>query len=261
MPPSRTPAAAASPETRSRSAGRRPRRPAPWRTRPPSLPDQAPPAERPGGKGDGLSVTTGLGGIAVGTALVVDLGRPPHGSERAGLPHSALALGTSVEAFPWVRMKAMRCWDPSFGKDVHARPSGLVTLAPAPKRAAPVPDHPGAETTEPRNVHRYRVVREVSAHHGLQPLPLLMQRQVALLPEILADRSQLRPHSLLRGAPEQPEFPFPRLGTDVRVSRPGEFHPQPLSEPYLNVSAHTAPIKKRRPPFRVASVQTETVAS
>src|SRR5260370_33024016 len=46
-----------------------------------------------------MIVTTGPLGIAVGTALVVDLGRPPHRSERAGLPHSALALGTGVEAF------------------------------------------------------------------------------------------------------------------------------------------------------------------
>ena len=30
--------------------------------------------------------------------------------------------------------------------------------------------------------------------------------------------------------------------TMVEVSRPGESHPQALAEPYLNVSAHTAPI-------------------
>ena len=32
------------------------------------------------------------------------------------------------------------------------------------------------------------------------------------------------------------------------VSRPGEFHPQPLAEPYVTVSRHTAPIA--RPPAR-----------
>ncbi len=30
--------------------------------------------------------------------------------------------------------------------------------------------------------------------------------------------------------------------TVVRVSSPGEFHPKALAEPYVNVSAHTAPI-------------------
>src|SRR5438128_9452801 len=34
------------------------------------------------------------------------------------------------------------------------------------------------------------------------------------------------------------------------VSRPGESHPEPLSEPYLNVSAHTAPaMEPRRTPI------------
>jgi hypothetical protein len=28
----------------------------------------------------------------------------------------------------------------------------------------------------------------------------------------------------------------------VKVSRPGEFRPQPLAEPYVTVSRHTAPI-------------------
>ena len=32
----------------------------------------------------------------------------------------------------------------------------------------------------------------------------------------------------------------------VEVSRPGESHPEPLAEPYLNVSAHTAPITEPR---------------
>ena len=33
-----------------------------------------------------------------------------------------------------------------------------------------------------------------------------------------------------------------RPGRNKRVSRPGEFHPQPLSEPDVNLSAHPAPI-------------------
>jgi hypothetical protein len=38
-------------------------------------------------------------------------------------------------------------------------------------------------------------------------------------------------------------------GIEFRVSRPGESHPEPLSEPYLNLSAHTAPaMEPRRTP-------------
>src|ERR1017187_6147854 len=33
---------------------------------------------------------------------------------------------------------------------------------------------------------------------------------------------------------------------DIAVSRPGESHPEPLSEPYLNLSAHTAPAMEPR---------------
>jgi hypothetical protein len=40
--------------------------------------------------------------VAVGTALrLVSSGRPPHGSQRAVLPHWALASGVGVKAFLW----------------------------------------------------------------------------------------------------------------------------------------------------------------
>jgi hypothetical protein len=51
-------------------------------------------------------------------------------------------------------------------------------------------------------------------------------------------------------------FGFAHLPGDLRilgewwVSRPGESHPEPLSEPCLNVSAHTAPaMEPRRTPI------------
>ena len=39
---------------------------------------------------------------------------------------------------------------------------------------------------------------------------------------------------------------------DITVSRPGEFHPEPLLEPYVNLSAHTAPAME---PSRTPSCQ------
>jgi len=45
------------------------------------------------------------------------------------------------------------------------------------------------------------------------------------------------------------------------VSRPGEFHPRPLSERCGSLSTHTAPIKQTRPRFLSASVRTDAVAS
>src|ERR1700674_4447201 len=42
----------------------------------------------------------------------------------------------------------------------------------------------------------------------------------------------------------------PVLKAHHKVSRPGESHPEPLSEPCLNVSAHTAPaMEPRRTPI------------
>lgn len=39
-------------------------------------------------------------------------------------------------------------------------------------------------------------------------------------------------------------------GEDQKVSSPGESHPEALSEPYLNLSAHTAPaMEPRRTPI------------
>jgi hypothetical protein len=40
------------------------------------------------------------------------------------------------------------------------------------------------------------------------------------------------------------------MNLDVKVSRPGGSHPEPLAEPYVNVSAHTAPaMEPRRTPI------------
>ena len=41
------------------------------------------------------------------------------------------------------------------------------------------------------------------------------------------------------------------------VSRPGESHPQPLSERCVSLSTHTAPIKQTRQPSHAASAQTD----
>ena len=46
------------------------------------------------------------------------------------------------------------------------------------------------------------------------------------------------------------EFRRPLARQRHKVSRPGESHPEPLSEPYVNLSAHTAPaMEPRRTPI------------
>jgi hypothetical protein len=46
-------------------------------------------------------------------------------------------------------------------------------------------------------------------------------------------------------------YPWPRV--PHLVSRPGEFHPQPLAERCGSLSTHTAPIKQTPPPSHGAS--------
>lgn len=41
--------------------------------------------------------------------------------------------------------------------------------------------------------------------------------------------------------PERQASVYQRAISTGRVSRPGELHPEPLPEPYVSVSAHTAP--------------------
>src|SRR5687767_11465894 len=63
----------------------------------------------------------------------------------------------------------------------------------------------------------------------------------------------LQSQLLLDPALYRRQRPFRRRLTayvDVAVSRPGESHPEPLAEPYVNVSAHTAPaMEPRRTPI------------
>jgi hypothetical protein len=44
-----------------------------------------------------------------------------------------------------------------------------------------------------------------------------------------------------------------RIAAPGLVSSPGEFHPEALAEPYVNVSAHTAPIIQPRKANQVAN--------
>src|SRR4029077_8756185 len=54
--------------------------------------------------------------------------------------------------------------------------------------------------------------------------------------------------------------PFPAIVLEIAyqlVSRPGESHPQPLSERCMRLSLHTAPIRRTLRSCRVASVRTD----
>src|SRR5271165_950046 len=75
------------------------------------------------------------------------------------------------------------------------------------------------------------------------------------LAKLLLDFKQLLPHPLAdRRAPHR-EVPFPVLPANVRSSRPAELHRQPLTEPSVRLSPHSAPIRQTRQSSRSANVQ------
>ena len=54
----------------------------------------------------------------------------------------------------------------------------------------------------------------------------------------------------LRGIRRREGRCAPTIRVVLRASRPGELHPGPLSEPYVRLSPHTAPIRRTRPQAR-----------
>src|SRR5439155_21399470 len=76
-----------------------------------------------------------------------------------------------------------------------------------------------------------------------EKLPFLRSRHRALL-VVHLELERLRDES--RDALHHPlTRPF-AANVDVAVSSPGELHPEALVEPYVNVSAHTAPTMEPR---------------
>src|SRR4030095_16418277 len=65
-------------------------------------------------------------------------GRPPHGSQRAELPHWALATGRGVEAVVGPRVEDLGRGEPPFGQGLQTFPVGSIALASSAKGMKPV---------------------------------------------------------------------------------------------------------------------------
>src|SRR6266478_1061099 len=83
----------------------------------------------------------------------------------------------------------------------------------------------------------------------LAPLPSLGRKATEFQqPRLVGVEGQAELREPFAQRRQEPLRVLAMLKAQHEVSRPGEFHPQALAEPYLNVSAHTAPII--RPPAR-----------
>jgi hypothetical protein len=141
------------------------------------------------------------------------------------------------------------------GQGKNARPRDPVSLAPAAESTPPLRKHPIPERPQAREVSWHRVVIEVALDDRPQPSSGLGQRIMHAHPKLLLDLSQLASHAFADRFAPYHESAKTVLPADVRLSRPAGFHHQPLVEPSVKLSPHSAPIKQTRQSSRSASVQ------
>ena len=153
-------------------------------------------------------------------------------------------------------VKDARFGEPIVGQAPHPLPGRPVFLAASLERPSPEVEDMEAEGGERWTVGRHGEVVEVAAHNLPQPFSLHGNRLVHAPSQFLFDGFELRPHSVAPGFPFDEERASMRLAADEGASRPTGFRRQPLLEPCLNLSAHTAPIRRTCRSCRYASERT-----
>src|SRR6516162_2170127 len=151
------------------------------------------------------------------------------------------------------RVEDDRFWEPGVRQPRHPCPGDPILVAATPQRAPPKVSDMVPEHVQCARVGRHGVVVEVAADNPCQPLPLLGYRLVHAPSQRLLDLPQLRPHAVPSGLSLQLKSARAGLPADEGVSRLAGFHRQPLVEPCVNFSAHTAPIRQTYRSCRSAS--------
>jgi len=170
---------------------------------------------------------------------------PLHGSGQAELPHPALTSGNNAHAAQGIRMTSTGGRQPAVDQAPHPVPEYMGVLAAPRKGAMPEPTDLEPKGTQRRAVGRHSVITDVSAHDRSQP-PAHFRDGIMHAPfELDLDLAQLRlqPFAYRLSQHREPSI-APLLPADVRVSRPAEFHHQPLAEPSVRLSPHSAPIRQ-----------------
>ncbi len=156
-----------------------------------------------------------LRAVAVGTALT---GRPPHRSQRAGLPHWAPALDSDGESVDRIWVADSRFREPAVDVLLHAVPGDVGLVTAEVQGALPEPSDTPAKAVQRSNVERHAAVPHVSFHDTSEPLPDHWDRVVYPPSQLAFDLRELSPHSLLDRPTFHPKFPRSPSRTDVRES-------------------------------------------
>ncbi|GEM_PF-751690 len=151
----------------------------------------------------------------VGVGIMV-AHHPLHGSQRAELPHWALASGDDAHATQWIRMAYVCRRQPQLDESSHPFPGNTGSLAASRQRALPEPPHPVPEHGQRPAIHGHAVVSDVPANDRSQPLPHRRNRVVPASPKLGFHLVQLRLQPLPHRLPKHRETPVPLLPADVR---------------------------------------------
>src|SRR3990172_11210713 len=141
---------------------------------------------------------------------------PLHRSQRAGLPHWALASGDNAKSPQGIGMANARRGQPAPNEPPHPLPGDPSGLATPPQRTTPESPNLETEREQRRAVHGHPVVPQMPLHDRAQPPAHLGDRRVQAAPERGFDLAQLRLQPLPDRLPDHREPPVPLLPADVR---------------------------------------------
>src|SRR6266436_6599938 len=157
---------------------------------------------------------------------------PLHGSEQAGFPHPALALGDDAHATQGIGMTDRRQWQPADDKAPHAIPEDAAGLAAPRQRAMPEPSHLESKKSQRRVVHGHSVIPDMSTYHRCQPLALFGDGFVHSSLKLGFHLVQLRLQPFAYRLPQHRKPSIaPLLHTDMREAKKVERLRLPFSTP------------------------------
>ena len=171
---------------------------------------------------------------------------PLHGSQRAGLPHWALALGDNAKSPQGIGMANAWRGQPAPNEPPHPLPGETGGLAPAPQRSTPESPDLETERVQRRAVHGPPVVLQMPLHDRAQPPTHYRDRCVQTAPKLGFHLAQLGLQPLPNRLPDHREPSIPLLPADVREAEEVERLRLPLPgagpSPYDSFIRYTSPV-------------------
>ena len=153
------------------------------------------------------------------------------------------------------RMSDARFGEPLGDEPVDRRPGGAIVLAAAAKAPPPQPADAAPERAQRLDVVGHGMIGKIASHNLPQPGALLVDRRVQAAAQGFFDFAQPGPQPVAPRLPAQGKLANPGAPTQVGVSRPAELHRQPLAEPSVRLSPHSAPIRQTCRSSRSASAR------